>query len=217
MKKENIEKLALTVATLIADISQKVVSSWKNELKVLKNIEIHPSAYGTLLLESAIFGHYYVGEKFKQHMEKNEQKIFSNELNDKMVLVVSLLLDHKDKEKDFAKHKEMIKEMYENFAPSTHKFLEGYKGNSILDVFRIKLRQTFNDNRSFGIRFFENTLKNKIMIKWADYISGSKEKNEELNGIFLDETVINILANSLFSEFSTLDYNQLCKEINETI
>ena len=32
MEKENIKTLALTVATLVGDISQKVVSSWKNEL-----------------------------------------------------------------------------------------------------------------------------------------------------------------------------------------
>ena len=70
MEKEKIKTLALKVATLIGDISQQNVSSWRNELTVLKNIEIHPSATGALLLEASMFGHHYVGEKFKQNMNK---------------------------------------------------------------------------------------------------------------------------------------------------
>lgn len=217
MKKDNTERLALTVATLIADISQKVVSSWKNELKVLKNIDIHPSAYGTLLLESAIFGHYYVGEKFKQHMCKDDQKIFSDELNNHMVLTVSLLLDHKDKDADFEKHKKMIREMYENFAPEAHRQLSDYKGDSILDVFKLRLRQTFNETDDFKVKFFANTLKNRMMMKFARILSGNSADNKYASDDFLDETIIYILAGSLFSEFSALDYNQLSKSSGEMI
>lgn len=213
MEKENIKTLALTVATLVGDISQKVVSSWRGELKVLKNVEVHPSAYGTLLLEASMFGHYYVGEKFKQSMNKEDQKIFSDALNDQMILVVSLLLDHKDKEKDFEKHKKMIREMYENFAPVAHLKLSEYKGNSILDMFQIRLRQTFNSTDEFKIRFFENTFKNRFMMKVAGILSGTGSNSKYANDVFLDEKIIYILANQLFAEFSKLDYNELSKEI----
>lgn len=217
MENENIKTLALTVATLVGDISQKVVSSWRNELKVLKNVDVHPSAYGTLLLEASIFGHYYVGEKFKQNMNKEDQKIFSDALNEQMVLIVSLLLDHKDKEKDFEGHKKMIREMYENFAPDAHQKLSEYKGNSILDILQIRLRQTFNATDEFKIRFFENTFKNRFMMKVAGILSGDGSNNKYANDVFLDEKIIHILANSLFTEFSKLDYNELSKEVEAII
>ena len=217
MEKETVEKLALIVATLVADISQKVVSSWKNELKVLKNIEVHPSAYGSLLLESAIFGHYYVGEKFKQHMSTEDQIIFTKELNNQMVSMVALLLDHKDKDKDLEKHKKNMREMYENFAPETHKMFAEYKGESILYLFKLKLRQTFNDTDVFKIKFFENSFKNRIMMKVARVLSGDGSKNKYANDDFLDEKIIYILADSLFTEFSAIDYNQLSKEVEDLV
>lgn len=217
MEKEQLEKLALTVATLVADISQKVVSSWKNELKVLKNIEVHPSGYGTLLLEASMFGHYYVGEKFKQNMSKDDQKIFSNELDDKMVLMVSLLLDHKDKDKDFEAHKKMIREMYEKFAPEAHKQLAEYRGNSIHDVFKVRLRQTFNNTDDFKMKFFENSFKNRLRLKFAGLLSGDGSSNKYANDTFLDEKIIYLLADSLFAEFSTLDYNELSKQAEEMV
>lgn len=210
-EKEKIEKLALTVATLVGDISQKIVSSWKNELNVLKNVDIHPSAYGTLLLEAAMFGHYYVGEKFKQNMNKEEQKIFSDALNDHMILITSLLLDHQDKEKNFDGHKKMIRNMYENFAPDLHQKLSEYKGSSILDVLEARLRRIFNATDEFKIRFFENTLKNRVMLKIADLLSGDGSNNKYTNNTFLDEKIIDILANSLFAELSQLDYHHVLR------
>lgn len=209
MEKENIEKLALTVATLVGDISQKVASSWKSELEVVKNIKIHPSAYGVLLFEAAIFGHYYVGEKFKQHMNKEEKEIFSKALNDHMVMIVSLLLDHEDKEKDFEGHKKMIRKMYENFAPGKHNALANYKGDNILELFRVALRQTFNDTDDFKLKFTNNSFKNRILLKVAGAFIGSDSKYA--GDVVFDEKIIFTLADSLFSEFSKLDYNELSK------
>ncbi len=209
------DKLALIVAILIGDISQKVISKWKGELEIVKNVKIHPSAYGTLLLEAAIFGHYYVGEKIKQHMNKEEKEIFSDALNKHIILIVSLLLDHENKKKNFEGHEKMIRELYEKFAPGKHNALANYQGDNILELFREALRQTFNGADNFKLKFINNSFKNRVLLKIVGAFIGSKSKHTE--DIFLDEKIIYTLADSLFYEFSKLDYNELSKEAEETI
>jgi hypothetical protein len=212
MKKENLEKLALITATNIADISQDTVSSWKSELKVLKNVEVHPSAYAALLLESSIFGHYYVGEKFKEHMNENDQNIFSEELHNKVIFMLSMLIESKDVEKNSKTHEDMTRKMYETFAPEKRKFLSECKGNSILDVFRLGLRQTFNGCDDFKIKFFENTLGNRMRMKFAKLLTNKDTVNKFADDEFLDEQIFYTLADSLFSKFSALNFKQLSKD-----
>jgi hypothetical protein len=214
MEKEQINKLAITTATLIADISQKKVMAWKSELEVLKNISIHPSAFGTLLLEASIFGHYYVGEKFKKHItNKEDKKLFSDELNDKMIFAVSLILESNKSKDNYNEHKKEIKETYEHFAPTEHESYSTYKGDNITELFRERLRQTFNNCDKFKIMFFENNLKTRIMMKVAGIISGSDDKYSSHS--FLDNKIIYNLADNLFSEFALLDYNQLNKNLSD--
>ena len=216
MKKETIEKLALTVATLVVDASQRTISSWTNELKVLRNIQIDRSAFAMLLLESVAFGHYYVGEKFKGYMNESERKIFADELNKKMIFMLALMLDSKDKEKNSEAHEAIIKEMYNKTVPDNHKALANYKGNTIIDLFKETLRQIFNSN-DFKIKFFENTFKNRLKLKIGGTLSSSNTSSKFKDDIFLDNKVLYVIPDTLFAEFSAMNYEQLNRDAEKAI
>ena len=54
-------------------------------------------------------------------------------------------------------------------------------------------------------------------MKVAGILSGDGSNNKYANDVFLDEKIIQILANSLFTEFSSLDYNELSKQAEEMV
>lgn len=212
MEQNSIITLAATCAALVGDIVQTSVSSWRAELKVLKNVEVHPSIFATLLLEATIFGHYYIQEKFRQYINKDDYDSFSYALNEQVIYISSLLFEHKDKEEDFEGHKKMIREMYELFAPAVHQQLSQYKGNSILDILQVNLKRIFNTSDYSTVRFFENTILNQLRMKIAALLtSDDGANNKYVNDIFLDEKIVNTLAQTLLLEFSKLDYHELSR------
>jgi len=209
MDKTKIEKFSLIVATLVTNISQKVISAWVSELKVLRNIEINSSAFTCLIIESVIFGHYYVGQKFKGFMNKDDAPVFLSTLNDKMIFMMGVLLESEEKNTD--SHEEKIRRVYQELLPERHEALASYRG-SILELFKEGgLRRIFNDN-DYKIKFINHSIVSSIKMKIAKMLSGSNPDFKYANDIFLDNKVLFVLADSLYKEFSGLDYNQLVHE-----
>lgn len=209
MDKTKIEKLSLIVATLITYISQKVISAWTNELKVARNIEIDNVAFTSLIFESVIFGHYYVGQKFKGFMNKDDAMVFLGALDEKVIFLLSVLLESEEENMDA--HEEKISRVYKELSHAQHEALASFRG-SILELFKEGgLRRIFNDN-NYKIKFINHSIVSSVKLKIAKMLSGGNPEFQYANDIFLDNKVLFVVADNLYKEFSGLDYNQLIHE-----
>jgi hypothetical protein len=208
MEKDRIGKLALATATTIVAISSESISSWIDEIKVQKNIDIHGAAHGGLILDSVIFGHYYIGEKIKRHMNEDDSRIFEAMLKEKVIFMISFALKSDDKTRDANTHNETIRKLYDEFMPEKHEALVRYKGGTILDLLKAGFWRTFNEN-DFGVKFFRNTLMGKLVMKFCLFVIMGTGGSQLAKDTFVDGKVLDMLADTIFARFSSCNYDQL--------
>lgn len=195
-----VDKGSKLAAEIFASTVVPITDTWRKVFEVRTSTKLPQGAVDQMVLESLIFGRYYV-EAFLDEDDKAVKKAIGDTIN---FYLSELYFESTLKDSEPDKHASQISELFSKYYAGRKKEYASYEGGDIIELFKARLQLIFSEGR-YDLAFMYMTLKKKLQVKLAFFLDAIGGHNSLSVKKVYDVAVLNALADDIAASVAAIE------------